>query len=318
MDKSILTLLFDYKGTISYREFRAGTILLFILTAYSLFSLMHTSFIQILLGRYGADWLAYSVIYQQIISSYIPVLVPVGFIISYSSFVIGLKRMRVFTSHKPSAVYSGIVNFLFYASFIALLRFVLYNSSLKVEPDYTSMVTPLIILFMLIFYFVGLINIFLLYRRRRDEIPFFSQVRDRLSILNYIMKLGKLMLISVSIALVIAVLSLFLFPLYSLFDSLSIFYIIFGIGISVFYFRYTFLRMKDAGVSLLWLIGILVVYLIVSTLMLWTGYNQYTSFFYISTLFSIVTSFVLGAQFLLFLLPSKKSLNYNTSQDELH
>ncbi|MDR1054259.1 MAG: hypothetical protein LBL90_00115 [Prevotellaceae bacterium] len=59
---------------------------------------------------------------NSLISSYIPVFIPVGFIILYLSVVLALKRIRSLTDNLLGIVFSVIINYLLIASFIAISK----------------------------------------------------------------------------------------------------------------------------------------------------------------------------------------------------
>jgi hypothetical protein len=308
MDKTILNLLFNYKGTVTYQEFRAGIIILFMLVGCYLCSLLNAALTNFAGAQFGTQWLASYSMYAQIVASYIPNLVPVWFIVSYASFVLALKRMRALNMDRFVAIFSGITNYLFFASFIALIMLLMMQYGFATaRTEYMAMVTPVLSFIIEGLVVVGLINLIFLCIRRNTEQNNLPQTKGRLDILGYIMKLGKLMAIittvSITIGIIIGVVGFST-------SNTDIIYLISGllcIITLVFYITYTIYRLWDAGISVFWLVGIMGGYIALALLRVWMVVKQYHLFYIYNTLFSIAVSFFIAAQFILFLLPTKSN-----------
>jgi len=88
MDKSILNLLFNYKGIITHREFRAGITILFLLIVIDIIymAIYRTTFIPI--AEMGLDQQSSFVEYLNVTSSFIPSLIPSSFLLTYTAFIL--------------------------------------------------------------------------------------------------------------------------------------------------------------------------------------------------------------------------------------
>lgn len=311
MDKTILNLLFRYEGRISYREFRAGTTLLFLLVGTHLGLVLNSALTTAIAGRMGgADWLAANTMYNQIMRNFTPDLVPVWFIVSYSSFVLAAKRIRELNGNRTTAMVSGIVNYLFFASFITLLTLSAYQTELREHTMYMSFITPALIYAVITCFVAGVANLLFLCIRREAEPSYPLPEKGYLDAIGYSIKLGNLMgiaaMVSMAISLVLSYLDLFgLLLLYS-----SVSQVIAGLCSLVFlffYIQYSLYRLKDAHVSVVWLIAVMSVYFVLFGFQIWLNLhiqNNLTAYY--NTLFGIVTSFFIAAQYALFVLPSKK------------
>lgn len=312
MDKTILNLLFRYKGRVSYREFRAGTALLFMLVGTRLGLLLNSALTTAIAGRMGgADWLAANTMYSQIMRNFTPDLVPVWFIVSYSSFVLAAKRIRELNGNRTVAVISGIVNYLFFASFITVLTLSAYQAEWREQARYMAFVTPALIYAVIACFAAGVGNLLFLCVRREAEPPYSAREKGYLDVIGYCIKLGNLLgvtaLASMATGVVLSYLNLFdFFLFYS-----SVPQVIAGVCSSVilfFYLKYSLYRLKDARISVVWLIAVVPVYFVLFGFQIWLNLhiqNNLTAYY--NTLFGIVTSFFIAAQYALFVLPSKKA-----------
>lgn len=310
MDKTILNLLFNYKGQITYREFRAGTTILFMLIGTHLGLFLNTALTSVIAGRMGdSEWLSANVIYSQIMSNFTPNLVPVWFIVSYSSFVIAAKRIRELNRNRTIKIISGIVNYLFFASFITLITMGMYHIELTEPKMYMSFITPGLICTVITFFVVGVANLIFLCIRRESEQSYVSHKKRYLGVIGYTIKLGNLMGITVIVSIVISIALIFLNLLDSLLFYSSILQVIVGLCSLVplfFYVKYSIYRLKDANIPVVWLIAVVSIYFVLFGFQIWlTLHIQNNLTVYYNTLFSIITSFFIAAQYSLFLLPTK-------------
>ncbi len=311
MHNTILNLLFHYKGRITYREFRAGTAVLFMLVGTHLGLVLNSALATAMAGRMGgAEWLAADTVYTRIMQNFTPDLVPVWFIVSYSSFVLAVKRIRELNGNRTRALLSGIVNYLFFASFTTLLSLSAYQTELSEQKMYMSFITPALIYTVMACFVAGVVNLIFLCTRREAEQSYSSPEKRYLDVTGYSIKLGNLMgitaLVSLAISLVLSYLNVSgLSLLYSSVSQVAI-----GVGSLVllfFYIRYSLYRLKDAHVSVVWLIAVMSVYFVLFGLQIWLNLHiQHVVTAYYNTLFQIVTSFFVAAQYALFLLPSKE------------
>lgn len=310
MDKTILNLLFNYKGTITYRECRVGTAILFMLAGTYLATMLNATLGNMIAGRVSMEWLAANSIYTQVTNSFTPTLVPAWFIVSYSSFVLATKRIRAL-SHPPAVgIASGIVNYLFFASLISSFCLGALMPDLAEQRTYLMFVTPALIYTILAFLAAGVANlIFLCFRRNSEEFDPEYPTR-RLDASGYAIKLANLMAISAIVSVIAGIcLDKLGYPLFDTFlYSPEIQYVfgLFGLVTLIFYITYSIYRLKDAQVSVLWLIGAMVIYLALFGFRIWLNMNfAQAPTAYFNTLFAMLSSFFVAVQYMLFLLPTK-------------
>ncbi len=282
-------------------------------TGLYLASLFNSLFASVSIAKMGSEWLASYNIYSQIVSSYNPGFIPVWFILSYSSIVLAMKRMRSFSKSRAIIIVSGITNYLFFASIIALIMlFSFLSESELFKSDYLKMVTPILMIVIIMLLVVGFINLIFLYIRRDSEKEILhQQANKRLDIIAYIMKLGKLMAVTLIIAVITGA-ALFVSNVMIQNETLTISILVMS-GVSsvlilYYYFKYTVYRLNDAKISVLWLIGIVGGYLIILALKSWMIIHQLHLFYIFNTLFAIFTSLFIAAQYVLFLLPTKRNI----------
>ena len=318
MDKTILNLLFNYNGTITYREFRVGISVLFMLLGTYLNTLLDPMLTSLIAGRIGGEWIASIIIYNQITYSFTPNLVPVWFIVSYSSFVLARKRVRMLNNDRTITTTSGIVNYLFFASFIALITIGTYQVSMQQNELYMSVVKPVLIYTINAFFVIGLANLIYLCFRRESEHAYCAYQKGRLDISAYSTKMGNLIGITIIVSIIISViliLSDFMLLLLLPSEKAQLILVLCSLIPLFFYIKYSAYRLRDANISILWLVSILIIYVIMLSLKIWINLHcQSNLTLYYNTLFAIVTSFFIASQYILFLLPTKN--NRQKSNDE--
>lgn len=305
MDKMVLKLLFNWHGSLTYKQFRGAAVILFMLIG-SYFTLMLTGLLaNLIMGKLGSEWIASFSTYSRVIESFFPTLVPVGFVLSYSSFIVAFKRMRFLSASRAIRVFSGIVNYLFFASCIAMVMSLGHNLPFSpIEGLMQSVQTIVSIIF-----FIGLIHFIFLSAAHKGEDGNFPvrMYNGRINIPGYILKIGNLILVTVPVVLVVIV--LFIEPEgVSFFTDKFGFYVLGGISIITlfFYLKYTIFRLRHAGVSIYWLVGIVGFYsgLILVEIFLVFGMMKQMVFFSFA-LIDIATRILIAFQYLLFFLPEK-------------
>jgi hypothetical protein len=315
MDKTILNLLFNYNGTITYREFRAGISILFMLMGTYLiqfFDSVLTNFIVVKIGGY--EWFALSETYGQIVSSFIPNFVPAWFIVSYSSFVLTMKRVRMLNNNRTVTVILGIVNYLFFASFVALITLGISMPGMQLNELYMSIIKPVFYL-VIAFLVFGLANLIYLCARRESEYSYFPCQKGRLDVLTYSVKIGNLIGITIILNIIISVI-LVLSDVSLSSKNVQYILLLYSLIIFFFYIRYSICRLKDANISILWLVSILIIYFIMLGLKIWTNVHFMGNLtLCYNTLFAVATSFFIALQYILFLLPTK---NNNTARADIY
>lgn len=303
MDKTILNLLFNYKGRITSREFRAGISIVFMLMGTYMAAFLNHSLNSYFAGRLGGgEWLASNTILNQITSIFTPNLVPVWFIISYSSFVLAVKRNRTLNGNRAMGVVSGVINYLFFASFIAMMLAGAFSADM---PRFAHIHASLIYI-LCIFLVLGIANLVYLCIRRESEMRHSVSPNGRLDALSYAIKLGNLIAIGYVGGMIIGFIwaraHFFFFYSTSLRITVGALIII----LFFFYVKYSLYRLRDANVSVLWLTGILTAYLVLFgvKIVIYMNSQTYLTVYY-DMVFSIAMSFFTLAQYVIFLLPTK-------------
>lgn len=307
MDTTILKLLFNYKGTITAREFRVGMAIVFLLIGVYVDLYLDKSLMSLMAGQKGTSWLIMETTYGYITQHYVPQLVPVLFIISYSSFILAMKRFRVLFANQIMAVVSGVLNYFFVTSLMALILLGVYSSN--IADEMREIITYLTIISSALLVIGGGNFIYLILTLVEAPLPC-TYPRRRLDASGYSLKMGNLMAIIASASLIVSI----FFEYASAWLTLSLKGQVIGglflVVVIAFSLKYMAYRLKDAGISVLWLVGILVVYLLLFSLRIILNLyylNGWTLCY--NTLFSILKSFFVLAQFTLFLLPTKGNKN---------
>ncbi|WP_294471359.1 hypothetical protein [uncultured Bacteroides sp.] len=267
-----------------------------------MWSILDTSLINASAGREGVSFVETMIVYNQMTHFFVPKF-PLLFVISYSSFILGVKRVRMLTRNRAIVIVSGVLNYLFFASSMALMMLAMQMEGERGNMEhYTS--TWLFLLYVL--FFIGGVNFVCLYIWGASEPITSPSPKGKLNVLNYGIKVGNLMWIGALISIVMGIALncvgkiLLLSPIIPVVAGGS------SVVLLFFYIKYSVFRLKDAGVSLLWLVCVIVVYLLLLGLKLWLNVYKmgYVTLCY-NTIFSIITSFFVLAQFALFLLPTK-------------
>ncbi len=293
MDKTLLNLLLDWRGTVSGREYRAGAsvLLMMALTTLSLGAVR--SIDTMLVGREGIETLQAEILYRQLIGQYVPQLVPLGFLIAWGSFMLAFKRCRTLGLGKAESATSGIGSYLFFASFGGSLL-TLYGQT----PE--KWVNPMLLWIVLGLFGLGLINTLVLCFAGGGAEP--RPVKPaRYDAVGYALLLGWLSVI----ALLTGVIAVAVFFVFALGGSSGweayLALIVWGVLVTGLYIYYAAGRLRDAGVTLGWL-AILLPYAGIVAL----KYMGLSGKFVVSLLAALAVSAVIAGQYILFLLPSKK------------
>lgn len=310
MDKTLLNLLFNYKGEVTYRQMQAATVVLFIALSYSFYPMINSLFANIVMGQMGAEWLATYTHYSRVISSFIPNFIPAWFIVSYSAFIISYKRVRTIGKSKAVAILSGISTYLFLASLTSLpILYSMQSGFAYLEENSILNFIDTLPFVEGAFVLVGIINLVLLCTRNSSEQMIVLESEEgNLGVFPYIMKLGMIM---VAFAIGSLVMGFILMTTPGVLEnSPFVIYIptaLLLLGAMIFYLRYSVFRMRDAQVPVYWMTVIVIFYFVLAIArgVLVTLASE--SFVYFNSFYEIVTSFVMAAQFLLLFLSSKPS-----------
>ncbi len=309
MDKTILTLLFNYKGKITNKEFKAAIILLFLIIN----SLALTNIIYLLNHKLLTNTLEHFTL-QQVLSNFNPTLLPIGFIITYSSVILIIKRTRALGYSMTFTIISSIINYLFFASVSSVMKIILSESygKLNIWGSLPSIIVYSIICFLIL----GIINLFYLSYGKNNSESVTPVENGRLNINEYIFQLGKLLVIALIIGFVISALNLIS---KNLINTTSAKLIVFGtinIGFCVYYLKITAFRLKDSNTSIIWLISIFTCYTCFLFTCIYIGIYNNKLFPQISPLLLIATNIFIALQYVPFLLPTiqkaQKKSNYKS------
>ena len=314
MDKTIINLLFNYKGTISSREFRAGMSVLFMTLGCYIYTMLNNIFPNIMMQE-TAMIASYSV-YGQIISSYIPQMIPIGFILTVPSFLLTFKRARTFFDNKGILILSGILNFLFFSSIVAPMLIASFIGS-HFSEAITESVFQYMLLACSIILVLGFINIIILALPGKSEPKTTKPTAIvGLDVLSYTLKVGNLIGISTGIYIILSFLfamgpafqaALVLLVTEEKFVYLPLMFLL--IILSGFHIKYSVSRLKNAGISVLWLVGVLTGYVVLVAISIWVGFHKHGLIcFVFNTVLLIATNFFLASQYLLLLLPTKRKV----------
>ena len=304
MDKTVLNILFNYNGKITAREFRVGSTIMFLAIGVYINVVFENMLTSVISARFGTEYLYSHIMFKSIMSTYVPHLVPTSFILAYSAFVLGLKRVRSLTENCAVSLLSGIVNYLFFASILAFIQL----SGSSIDSYQTYPFTPYLLIIIATLIVIGIANLIVLSIAKQSENSKQPQIYRRLDILSFALKLEKLIAISILIGVAVFVIFLtnpFIFLLLKAFH-IDIVAVILLLGLLFFYIKYIIYRLHDAGKSVWWLVGILGAYLIVTALRVYIMHIFAEIFYIFDIFYSIVTNLFIASQFILFLLPSKE------------
>ena len=311
MDLKVLNILFNYKGTLSAREFRVGLVVLFMTLGvyFSIFlrtPIASAIFGNVLSGEYSSYY-----ILRNILINFVPSLIPLQLILSYCTFILCVKRMRFFSSNSIITIFSGLFNYLFFSLFVSI--YYLMDDSTRFSSELPLKIIAIIFG---ILFIIGLINLLFLTRKTEDENYDDEDEEGKLNIENYALKIGKLMLYFAIIMLIFAVLSALISETSnnSRQALLIIRNIFANIILLILYIRYVIRRVKDAGISQVWVVAIFGTYLFSLVINLIIDFHFHKYHIYSNLIFTSISNLFLASQFLLFLLPSKKE---TTTQDTI-
>ncbi len=309
MDKTMINLMFAYKGSINSREFRVGLCILFV-SAMAMFGLMSSYMLYYeILSKLDVEnvFIRNFSNFQNLVNTFIPTLIPLGFMLSYSAFVLALKRMRALNAPCGWGILSGVVNYFFFASVPALLRYASFwwdNRVPMYDEGFQNFGWFLyVLLFLLI---LGIVNLVILSIRRDESLPEINLFGQVLNAPTYALQTGNLMAVS-AIAMGVLTGILVLIAQFVSQEAVGIFSILFlllAIFIAVYNFILMIRRMRDTAYSPAWIAWVFLGYLIVVGLIvllvhLWTPL--------VMVAFAVVQQFLIAFQFMLFALPSKNS-----------
>lgn len=288
MEKNILNILFNYKGSITYREFRAGIIILFSLIGVSFYAQMYyqnTSFDSFFVQSFLAHYI-------------LQLAPPISFMLSYCAIILTIKRMRMLNMNKFFTVASSILTYLFFSSLLTLVTFNdVYFEKITVKS--------ILIIIIITLFVIGIINIIFLWVRRSNELLSHPKIHGKLTAIDYSMEIGILIVVSIIINTFIYILLSYSKGSQMSISFLYIIAIIFYITIFVLYIKACIYRLKDAGINVSWLIITYIVFLLILAIKLMIARSKISPFF--EVFYLSATNIFIAAQYLLFLLPSKKT-----------
>lgn len=310
MDKTILNILFDWRGSITSREFRAGLSVLFLSLSAALILYIGQLLFTVTSGYMGSEYLIRFNHLRDILYTFIPNLIPVYFILSYSSFVLVVKRMRKFTSNIFFIVLAGIAGFAFFASFFSLQKIGMYALDTEssgygrdILKPLISTLNPIILGLMLI----GLIVIIILMTLRKEGPKEFVK---RFDVIKYALCLGNLMAISIGISTLLILACIIFGEIFLLYLAYNhwVLYVFIGIPhlvLFIFFIIGVIARLKDAGRSFWWAIGSIGGFFAITVLAI-CGIKWYWNITTIYFVYQICLNIYIAGVYILFLLPTKQ------------
>ena len=319
IDKTIIDILFNVNSTITSREFRAGSVVVWLSIGFYMSKMVSNLIFNMYTGYSGMDPLSLHLLFSMVSHYYTPELIPIGFIINVASFILAFKRMRAISGSKVISVLSGSINYLLFTSCLAIPMIGSMSENTYINGSMMSILTVIVLIFIII----GLINLSFLFFYKTDNIPLpiESQSSGELTIVEYLLKIGKLQIASIGAGLIVVSL-IFFFPYWIIkTDVLKIATIVVIIILVGFHIRYTIARMRDAGISVFWLIGIVAAYLIFLgiTFYLPRYYVGKDYLFFTSLIISLIVGSIFTAcQYSLFLLSSKARCDNKTDYSDIN
>jgi Protein of unknown function (DUF805). len=312
MDLKVLNILFNYKGTISAREFRVGLVVIF-MTLGAYFTLIIQSPIDsILKNIFDRSIEGNYFILNNIFINFVPKLIPIKFILCYCSIVLCIKRMRSFSSNRAIISLSGLSNYLFFCLFLSLNNLTTEFSRYLEK----SSIIIISIIFGIIF-LAGIINIIYLIREKENEECYIEQYDRKLNIEGFALKIGNLMIYIFAISLIWLSLNyLFIRKSYNTQIIIYIIDLILNLIYLIFYLQFISRRLRDAGKSQVWIAAIFGAYFFFLAINLIVSFHFSNYFIYSSIIFAMVANLFIASQFILFLLPSKEESTSPTPPKE--
>lgn len=302
----LFRLLFDYRGTISRREYWAGLI-------FVLFSVFLSAFPFVQQRLFNSAQIAGSLSYLYYmyldgsIQTAFYITIPFSFLSLWVCLTLTIKRCRTVSIRTPLGIIMGICTYLIFSCLKGSSLLVMYfidistkHSYLRSEEDLT-LFTILLILFSF-FILTGIISIIILslYNLKLENKPL-NRNFDSIKCLNYI---GGLIAINIILFIIVS----FIFGL----NGSEIPIICIWIIVCILYSWIFAKRAKDAGVNVLLVIIGWLGYFILSGSIMWWVISGNLSFIMISflCLFLGAVSFLFFISvFCLIAMPSNKTIN---------
>ncbi|MDD3686765.1 MAG: hypothetical protein PHE56_08365 [Bacteroidales bacterium] len=304
MDKTIIKLLFGYSGSITSREFRIGISILIMLVGTVSFLNLDAVIINSI-TRF-IPYQPSSIIYLQLAQNYKPNFIPINFILTYSSFILAFKRVRAISDSKVLAIISGITNYLFFTSLLVLVIFIIYLYNMSAYEASLFLQKPNFLyftIFLIVIGSVNLISLFLINKTNTTENISSNKILD---VSNYSLKIGRLILFTLLAGFVIIIFTKVTGSGQNIKFFKTVFRLI-SLTTLFFYIKYSWYRLRDANISVIWLFISLVIYASIYIVRIWLAKDHPNVLQDYNFIAGILINIFIAAQYSLFLIPSYRT-----------
>ncbi|MBN1185538.1 MAG: hypothetical protein JXB49_24845 [Bacteroidales bacterium] len=317
MNNPVLRLLFDYKGSINEKEYRNGLVILFFISLTFIISNIY-SFLQVkIISLHGIDFYQKITYRNMIIDGLWPQILPLKFVLFYSSFILALKRVR--------SLGWGTWSFLFFGFSIYFLVTILSNSTTIIgfafydESYFTTGYIPIVsFLTLLLVFFISLPGTFIPAIIKTDNSQPGNSIflsfspSKKIDQKGYLQHLGIIIAISFGCMMALVFSFTALYKLGRLTDKMSLVHglitIVLFLVFAVFYTLLNVRRLKDTKYPGYFFIIIILVYIIVQVFSIYLLYrvNNYKQYMIVSIVQKAFHLIFLASQYLIILLPSQE------------
>lgn len=298
-DNQIIRLLFDWRGTITKREFWCGIVIVFFCALHLAEGTVWQEIESIAINKtYQGEGFMISTTLSSLLSQFIPSFFPYGCVVFYSSILICIKRCRALHLNTFLGYVVGISSYL---SITSIQAFFHLAQEINRENPYFNLLVGCILLFFITL-FINIIGIIILSQSTNNDLNYALNNNNSI---QYIINNGWLILSYIAISLIMRFLRISMgSDLYLIITA-----IVYVLYIVIFIFL-SMGKLHNAGLSQSLSPLIVVVYLV----SLITYYGLYEYGFFISSPrsyafgrveTSLVTICMSAFYFILFLLPSK-------------
>ena len=209
LKNNIFKFFFDYRGTLTRREYWAGLIFLLMLLILNIFSYntLKTSnnfsfnFFQI---SEDIPTLSSIASINYFINNIFSISLPFSFITLYCCIVITLKRSKLLIKNRYIPIFMGIILFLLFNTMLVFILISINNTGIKADSSeiFVSFL-KILVLFILLMIVSNLFIIIRLSKKTDNESEVINETKH--STLNTLFSIGKLILILFSFLIIVTI-----------------------------------------------------------------------------------------------------------------
>jgi uncharacterized membrane protein YhaH (DUF805 family) len=167
MNKSMFSILFDYRGKINKQQFLCGILVLLITVSFSCsYSILHFSQTEIM-KNLGNDSIGRWKFYYKYMHDFIPFFIPYRALIFYCTIILVLKRFRFLGYSNFTGFIGGLLIFIGFRALVSLSSLSMYMAKYRGSLYGLSPSTALIIFGTL--FGIGLLLVIILYALRNPD-----------------------------------------------------------------------------------------------------------------------------------------------------